>query len=273
MWRYVYAGKPKPFFHPICTPAGVCLTNFEPTDHLWHRGLWFTIKFINGENFWEERGPFGTQRTIGLPSISHDGDRIHLDTQLHWIRSDGVERVIREDRRMSYAPIDADSYAIDFETTLHADSDLTLDRTPFTTWGGYGGLVFRGTRQWVKSRVLLSTGQTTDRPIGAPAKWADLSGSLDGGPNLTGGFALLDHPSNVRHPTPIYGGADNYGNYLNAALLFHEPMTLARGAELSLRYRVCVHDGVWDLPRVSEAYEQYLATAKAPVAERQTLRT
>ncbi|HEX9441848.1 MAG TPA: DUF6807 family protein, partial [Roseiflexaceae bacterium] len=51
VWKYIYAGKPKPYFHPVCTPAGHCLTLFEPHDHVWHRGLWFTIKFINGENF------------------------------------------------------------------------------------------------------------------------------------------------------------------------------------------------------------------------------
>jgi hypothetical protein len=26
VWKYVYAGKPKPYFHPVCTPAGHCLT-------------------------------------------------------------------------------------------------------------------------------------------------------------------------------------------------------------------------------------------------------
>ena len=32
LWRYVYSGKPKPYFHPLCTPAGHVLTNFEPTS-------------------------------------------------------------------------------------------------------------------------------------------------------------------------------------------------------------------------------------------------
>ena len=48
-------GKPKPFFHPLSTPAGHCLSIFEPHDHPWHRGLWFTIKLINGENFSPEQ--------------------------------------------------------------------------------------------------------------------------------------------------------------------------------------------------------------------------
>src|SRR5437773_4262742 len=74
LWRYVYGGKPKPFFHPLHTPAGHCLTLFEPHDHFWHRGLWFTIKFINGENFWEENDAFGTQRTLLPPAVMHAPD-------------------------------------------------------------------------------------------------------------------------------------------------------------------------------------------------------
>src|ERR1019366_3254106 len=52
---------PKPCIHPFFTPRGHQLSGFEMSDHVWHRGLWFTIKFINGSNFWEERPPFGIQ--------------------------------------------------------------------------------------------------------------------------------------------------------------------------------------------------------------------
>ncbi|HEV8378205.1 MAG TPA: DUF6807 family protein, partial [Tepidisphaeraceae bacterium] len=77
VWKYVYGGKPKPFFHPLSTPAGHCLSIFEPHDHPWHRGLWFTIKLINGENFWEENVEHGTQKTLAPPTVAHaQRDRI-----------------------------------------------------------------------------------------------------------------------------------------------------------------------------------------------------
>ena len=47
---------------------------------------------------------------------------------------------------------------IDWATTLTPDIDVTLDRTPYTTWGGYGGLSFRGTRNWLVRRFLLPGG-------------------------------------------------------------------------------------------------------------------
>ncbi len=260
LWTYVYAGKPKPFFHPVCTPAGHCLSLFEPHDHVWHRGLWFTIKFINGDNFWEEVEHFGVQRTVQPPSITHGSQgRIDLHTELDWIRQPvdtEPSSVFREERHIAFEPRESDAYTLDFDTTLTAQADLTLDRTPFTTWGGYGGLVFRGNRNWQATRLLFPDGSTSDRPTGLPATWCDLSGTLDGGPNLTGGVAIFDHPDNPRHPSPWYGST-GIGHYFNAAFLFHEPMNVASGESLTFRYRVLVHDGIWDVSRLQAAYAAY----------------
>jgi hypothetical protein len=266
LWTYVYGGKPKPYFHPVCTPAGHCLTLFEPHDHFWHRGLWFTIKFINGENFWEEYGEFGTQQTRLPPAVSHGPQgQIALESALDWVRPPGKAgpaTVFHEQRRITFRPLEAEAYALDFDTALTAQADLLLDRTPFTTWGGYGGLTFRGNRNWQETRLLFSDGSTSDRPIGIPALWCDLSGKLDGGNQLAGGVAMFDHPDNPRHPSPWYGST-GANHYFNAAFLFHEPMPLAAGERLAFRYRVLVHDGVWDVPRLQAAYTAYTDAAPA----------
>ncbi len=259
-WRYVYAGKPKPYVHPLRTPAGHCLTNFEPHDHLWHRGLWYTFKFINGENFWEEHEPYGTQRTRSFSLIIHEpGGRLAFHTALDWLRPGG-EAVFHEERELAHEALGEEAYALDFATTLTAAADLTLDRTVFTTWGGYGGLILRGNRNWVETRLLFPDGSTSDRPTGVPALWSDLSGKLDGGPDQTGGVAIFDHPDNPRHPTPWYG-ATGSGHYVNAAVLFHEPLRVAAGETLRFRYRVLVHDGIWDAPQLQAAYESYAGDA------------
>jgi hypothetical protein len=158
--------------------------------------------------------------------------------------------------------VSADAYAIDFVFELTPQADVLLDRTPFTTWGGYGGLVFRGNRNWLGTRLLFGDGSTSDRPLGIRHNWADLSGNLDGGgPGVTGGVAMFDHPSNMRHPTPWYGGTGP-GHYINAAFLFHEPMNVAAGQLMTFKYRVVIHDGIWEKDRVQSAYESYLNTMK-----------
>lgn len=257
LWRYVYGGKPKPFFHPLHTPAGFCVSLFEPHDHIWHRGLWFTIKYVNGENFWEERGEYGCQVVELPPTVAHGADgSIHFQHQSSWQRHGGAGIVLQESRSITYVPLAADAYALDFDICLTAVVEAVLDRTPFDKWGGYGGLILRGNRNWQKTVISLSDGSEHERPLGAPAAWGDLSGTFDGGANKQGGVALLEHPDNLRYPTPWYG-ATGAGHYLNAAFLFHEPLTLPAGEELRLRYRVLVHDGIWEGTRLQEAWDGY----------------
>lgn len=260
-WTLDYATAPKPFLHPVHTPAGHALSLFEPADHRWHRGLWFAIKFVNGDNFWEERPPFGEQRVSAIPRVTHDAaDDARIEMDLDWITPDG-HRVIVEQREIRARATD-DAYVIDWATTLTPDRDVTLDRTPYTTWGGYGGLSFRGTRNWLVDRFLLSDGSVEGRPAGQAGAWCEMSGPIDGGSDLRAGVAMLDHPDNPRHPTPWYAGGPGSGNFINAALLFHEPMALAAGEPLALRYRVLVHDDAWEVDRLAAAYDRWVGEAR-----------
>lgn len=259
IWQYQYNTLPKPCIHPLCTPAGHSLTLFEPHDHVWQRGLWFAIKFVNDDNFWEEREPFGRQETVGAVNLQQDLDgKVHLTTKLKWRRPEDGTTLITEQRRMIYTPFVMDAYTLDFEFTLRAVCNLTLERTPFTTWGGYGGLAFRGTRNWEETRLIFADGSTSERPTGQRAPWCDLAGKLDGGPNRTGGLAIFDHPDNPRYPTPWYGNNQPGYYFVNAAFLFEKPMQLPEGDTLTLRYRVLVHDGVWEQGQLQDAYDAYL---------------
>ncbi len=252
--RYVYSGAPKPYFHPLLGPAGVPLTIYEPHDHLWHRGLWFTIKLLNGENFWEEHAPFGTQETEPYPQVMARSDgAVAVTSSLTWRRPNG-EAALRESREWMWRST-PDGFSIDWQSSLTPTRDTLLDRTPYTTWGGYGGLVFRGTRSLDKTRFLTPDGER-ERMRGERAPWCDLSGRLDGGPDLSAGICVLDHPSNIRHPTPFYGHPAP-GSFLNAALLFHEPLQLAEGETLTLRYRVLLHSGIWAAERAQAEHARY----------------
>lgn len=257
-WTLDYMTAPKPFMHPVQTPAGHLLSLLEPADHLWHRGLWFSFKFVNGDNFWEERPPFGTQRVVGIPEIIHASpEDVELRLALDWIPPKGDERIIAERRTIRSCAID-DTFVIDWESVLTAGRDITLDRTPYTTWGGYGGLSFRGSRSWLVDRFLLPNGVADSRPAGQTGAWCEMSGPLDGGANLSAGLAMLDHPDNPRYPTPWYGGGAGSGNFLNSALLFHEPMKLQKGEMLALRYRVLIHGGIWDAERLRAEHQRWL---------------
>lgn len=248
-WTYVAEGAPKPFIHPLRTPAGHCVTRLAPPDHAWHRGLWFTIKYVNGDNFWEEVEPHGTVRHVGPEA-------------LEWVAPSG-DVVLREKRRLSAVELDDDAWALDLRSVLTATVDVTLDRTPFSTWGGYGGLALRGPGDWHDTRLLLDDDTVHDRLLGVASAWCDLSGAFaaDGS---TGGIALLDHPTNPRTPVPWYGstrsptyGTEGWSNFLNAAFLFHEPLQVGAGDELAFTYRAVLHDGIWSADLLGATHERW----------------
>ncbi|MGI8938137.1 MAG: PmoA family protein [Iamia sp.] len=266
-WTYRWGARRRPFLHPVTSPAGRLLTRDAPDDHPWHHALWFAIKFVDGDNFWEEMEPYGVIRHQGPPTVEHvPGGVVAVRGELHWIRPDRETVALVEQRSLSHVPLGPDAYAIDLDTTLVPGAACRLDRTPFTTWGGYGGLTLRGPADWSDTRLMLDDGSTHDRVHGVPSAWSDLTGTPPGGgPSDAVGVALLDHPGNRRHPVPVYGStrAETYGdegwsNFLNAAFLWDEGMDLAAGEELRIRHRVIVHDGEWERDRLAVAWADLL---------------
>ena len=232
---------PKPCVHPLTTPRGHVLSGFEMSDHVWHRGLWFAIKFVNGTNFWEEHAPFGVQMSDGQPRCEMlERDVLRVTHRIDWT-SDATGPVIRETRALTFRG----DGVIDWSAELAAVRDLVLDRTPYTTWGGYGGLSFRAAREQHDANFLIPCGETVSGLAGQSHDWCVMQAKVDGGVDRHVSLAMIDHPTNPRSPSPWYCKSGNGFNYVNAALLFHEPMSLKRSDALRFRYRVLYRDGLW----------------------------
>jgi hypothetical protein len=258
-WTYAWAAPRRPFLHPVLAPHGAVLTVDAPDDHPWHHGLWFTIKFVNGENFWEEYDEYGVLRHDAPPQVDAGHDTIAVRGALRWIRPDRTTVVIDEARTITHREV-AGGYSIDLDTTLTPRVDVLLDRTPFTTWGGYGGLTLRGAPDWHDTRLRLSDGSEHEQIHGAPARWCELAGDTATGP---ASMALLDHPGNPRHPVPWYAStrADTYGdgwaNFANAAFLWDGPLALGAGEPLRFRYRVLVQGSRPAAAALDAAYDDF----------------
>jgi Family of unknown function (DUF6807) len=185
-WTYVWDHRRKPHLHPVATPAGLVLTRVEPPDHPWQRGVWFVVKFVDGDNFWEEWGSdgWGVQRHEHRPQLA-DGV---VDGELVWLRPDRSTVAIRERRRLRHVELGDDAYAVDWDVTLRAPRDAVLDRSPHNgQWGGYSGLAFRGREDWRDTRLLLDDGESRDRVAPHRSRWCDLSGP--GGGAVAGGVS------------------------------------------------------------------------------------
>ena len=263
-WTYAWGDRRRPHVHPLTTPAGHVLSRNAPDDHPWHHALWFTIKFVNDENFWEEYDAYGVPHHDGRPAVvDHGGGSVSLRGRLDWIRPDRSTVALTEHRTWTHVPLGADAYAIDLDTRLVPATDVRLDRTEFTTWGGYGGLTLRGPGDWHDTVLTLADGSSHQRLEGVPSRWCDLTGTVGAsGDGAVAGVALLDHPGNRRHPVPFYAstrnanyGDEGWSNFFNAAFLWDDGLDLASGEELRVRHRTVVHDGTWSVDQMDAAWQ------------------
>ena len=264
---YDWSHRRKPHVHPLTTPEGRTLTVTEPADHPWHRGLWFALKYVNGENYWEEAGGvgpegYGVQRHVGPPSQVSTASTTIIEGDLEWIAPDRTTVAVRESRRLVVIAVPT-GYAIDWTSTIRTATDAVLDRTPSTTWGGYGGLTLRGHPEWTDTKLTFDDGTVTDRVTPKEATWFDLSGTVDG---ASAGVTFIDRPTNPRSPTPVYAstraatyGDDGWSNFLANAPLFHEPLSVSAGTPTEFRHLVVVHDGPCDPEAIAALRVRWLS--------------
>lgn len=261
LWRLNTDPKEgKPYMHPLRLPNGDVLTALRPADHVWHRALWFSWKFINGVNYWEENKATGlsdgrTTLASATTNAAEDGSATG-QLQLEYHQPDGPV-LLREERSIAISPPEADgSYRIDWTATFAAgDTEVTLGRTPLppepggAKHGGYAGFSARLGRS-ISGGVFVNSegGKGQGGTHGKPARWVDYSGGV-------GGVGILDHPDNPRHPPPWYVAEGM--PYFSPAFLFREPMVLAPGQEMTLRYRAVVHGKPMDADRLNREWKQF----------------
>jgi hypothetical protein len=260
LWKFnAKRGIDKPFFHPLATADGNTLTQERPADHVWHHGLWFCFKEINGVNFWEENKETGLSagHTIlkSMEAQKNPDFSAYMDLDLRYQipgeNGQPARDLIKERRKISVsAPDDAGNYHIDFHHYFTALEDVVLDRTPLLgesdgkSYGGYAGLSFRHfghpenwqiRDQW--KFIAPNAIEDEEKKVhGSRQPWVAYSGELGNGSAAT---AMFDHPSNAGFPTKWY--TSNGLVFYSPAFIFDKAMKLANGESLTLRYRVKIY--------------------------------
>ncbi|MCC7390209.1 MAG: PmoA family protein [Phycisphaerales bacterium] len=259
-------------FHPLALPGVGPLTADAPPDHVHHHGLWFSWKFINGVNFWENAP--GSDRPAGRTAwdtpgvVRADDASAAFRFNLRYLCADEV--VLAELREITVAaPGPEGSYAIDWASwfTVQADQ-VALDRTPLPdepggkAYGGYAGLSARLVQ--MDDRQAM----TTDGPVEfndqdryrARHDAFEYSGAIDG---KEVGIAILSHPENANSPSPWYAIRSADMSFFTPAVICYEPLTLRKGEVFPLRYRVVVHPGRWGREELAAAFEAYAGVPQA----------
>ena len=275
VWQFNYSQLGKPYFHPLNTIDGYTLTWLSPPDHRWHYALWFSWKYINGVNYWEEDKithiPDGiTEVTKQTIQVTEDlSAKILLTLSYHPPNS---KAVLTENRTIIVSqPDEKGDYTIDWESKFKAgNKNVILERTPVEgqdggrRWGGYATLGLRVMSETLTGISLLNNEGKRGLDIHtSPTKWTDISGIIIDDTTKSAGITIFDHYQNPRHPVPGYVIKSENNNglppfvYTNPGFLYNSGYSIKAEGRLKLCYRIYVHNSIGDLKKLNDIFNNY----------------
>ncbi|SDS75358.1 DUF6807 domain-containing protein [Actinoplanes derwentensis] len=243
--------SPKPYLHPLRTLAGDEVSLFRPHDHVWHKGIAWSLPHVGEHNFWGGPTYVHGSSYVQKPnngSATHrrlvNIDAATLTHELDWT-AQGGEPVLTEERTLTFAVIDDISWVLTFDTAMTNVSGAVLAFGSPTTKGrenaGYGGLFWRGPRSF--SDGLLQSSSTTggDELRGTRAEWFAFRGRHDG-TGRASTVLIVDDTANPRHPPQWFARTEQFA-CLNPAPFFSEELDLADQETVRFRYAVVITTG------------------------------
>ncbi|MDP6543087.1 MAG: PmoA family protein [Phycisphaerae bacterium] len=258
VWEYHHDKEPGKPYMKVCLTDGTELTRpwpkpdgYKGYDHLWHKAMWWSWKFINGINFWESN-PKGTVPVkVDVTAGKDSSARIALDINYQLPKQ---EPLLKEKRLIAISTPGADGrYTIDWTATFTAGKkDVTLNKN----W--YGGMAIRMAKRTSKWTFRDSEGRTGEKGCSRKrSKWVDFSGALKG--DRKAGLAVFVHRDNPRQPPPwcVIQGMP----YFNPVFTGAEDYKLAAGKSLTLRYRILVHPGIMTRRQVESEWKVFCGSA------------
>ncbi|MFJ4539675.1 PmoA family protein [Streptomyces tibetensis] len=285
LFHYVYQPdtvqleSPKPYIHPLRTRAGKVVSLFRPHDHVWHKGIAWSLPHVGEENFWGGptyiHGRFyvqlannGTQAHRRIAAMDRDGDTATFAHDLDWITQSGA-LFFTERRTLRAHLISPDAWALTFETQMTNVSGTDVAMGSPTTKGrenaGYGGLFWRGPRSFTGGQFVTAEGLGGDEVRGRRMQWMAFAGRHDE-TDAESLVLMVDDAANPNHPPQWFARTEEFA-CLNPAPFFSEELTIEQGSTVRFRYGVGIADaGASAAPALAEAVREVLARTDASVA-------
>lgn len=255
LFRYVHqppepaVESPRPYFHPVRTLAGDVVSVYRPHDHVWHKGIAWSLPHVGPQNFWG--GPTFV-RDEGYVQLDNNGTQVSralaiadttITQDLDWLTSDG-SAWFRERRVITASTVDG-GWSLVFTTGMTNVSGAEIRIGSPTTAGrpnaGYGGLMWRGPRSFTGGAVLTSAGQGGDELMGTRAPWLAFRGRHDGSGHPST-LVFVDAPTNPGHPVEWFIRATPFACVCPAPF-FSAEVPVRPGETLTLTYGVVIAHG------------------------------
>ena len=250
----VYAFGPiqrKPYVRELYTLRGENVLRDAPPDHLHHHGMMYAV-FVNGINFWEERGTPGFEKHVELPlhtaTIDAKGMPVASFTEIiHWLAptnkasADSLAGALLIEQRTLTVAIDEKNE----EVALRWDSQFQVgpNAGKVTLHGpNYDGLglrlpeSFNHVARFQNSADQPYAGKNTQNVI--PARWTSVAGVMDGREVM---LVMFGRPDNARGDGFFFTMLDPFA-YLSATQgLDKKPLEYSAGDKFSLSYLLTVY--------------------------------
>jgi hypothetical protein len=267
---FLAPGGNKPFLYPLRTASGIIVTRHYPIeegeakDHPWHHGLYFAHGAVNGTDFWNtepgnpdpRKGHMVLKKVLVTKGGAKSGT---IQASFEGFSQSG-KLLMTETRTINFYP-DPQLRIIDYEITVEpaTSQNLTFEDTKE---GTFGMRLATALSEDHTGKMVNAEGKETEKNVwGKRSPWVDYYGQVDG---TTVGVAIMDHPSNPRHPT--YWHSRAYG--LFAANPFgvkdftgnerlDGKLTVGLGEHLTFRYRVVIHAGDCRNANIAGLYNRY----------------
>ena len=236
------------FIHPLYSPNGEILTDGFPIGHTHQNGIfnaWTNTTFKGSKvDFWNRQDELGTVKHIDNISIEEGNLKSQIKTKLSHISMDYGE-VLEEEWQIDI--YSSDKY---FLFDLQSEQVNTSQDTLFLNEYLYGGMAFRGSREWNKDdvdhftntwEIVTSEGLANESANHTKAAWVNASGMING---HRAGLAVFSFPDNFRTPQMIRVHPEM--PYWVYSPVIEGPFYIAPGQKYISRYRYLSHDGAID---------------------------
>jgi hypothetical protein len=271
LFTYVYKPtdvqleSPRPYFFPIRSLAGHDVAVFRPHDHVWHKGLAWSLPNVGTQNFW---GGVTYYRGRGYVQEDNNGAIVHrdfsalagtddgfvADETLDYVASTG-ETWFTERRAFSVA-VDpgAGTWTLAYRARMTNVLATPIPIGSPTTEGrpnaGYGGLFWRGPRSFTGGRVLVEGIEGGDELMGRRCTWMGFVGKHDGA-DATSTVVFADtRPDAETRPDQWFVRSEPFA-CIAPAPFFSEVVTVEPGAALDFSYTFTVADAECDPQRAA----------------------
>lgn len=261
-----------PYLAPLLSSNGATLSRHWPMepdvageekDHKHHRSFWLSHGSVDGFDFWAWTGKGDPKiEHKGFSKVSADANSATFTVDLEW-NADGTTR-LKEKRTYKVKKTDKESLEIELSTVLSPAKDevvfgdtkegfcaVRVDRT----------LRLKGPE--AKGHIVDSEKRTDQDSWGKRSDWVAFTGPDE--KNEPAVIAMMDHPSNLRHPT--WWHARDYGLLAANPFGIHDfegkkdktlgNHTLKKGETLAFRYLIVLHHGTTESAKLGDRWTTF----------------